>query len=742
MVKGDRDRANTGGRAVERARGERPKKGITRDDLQRPGGGITKRREGMGRKGKVHLASPSGSLRNGTQKAAVVASKNKKWKSAVARRSAIAQFSEGRDGVEDREDEAMVDRGDDRDSDVVLVEREAEERTDERSEAIGERGEGGEAVPIDEDEGGFQDEAVLEVEESLEEAEALADADAEDVARIAAESQLRPETDSGEESGSDPDEDELARTLRFQKKQIALMEEKHGGRRANKSKQGKDRDRDYARPGFKENWENTIGKYENEFFTSGHAKMRTLIGRRNTHTSKSAKNAYRGVKLTEHNCKDIAYCLRNKFGTGFALDNPRSEAFAGFKGCIGQLVRLAIATKYLNIRRAWIGGEVFEHCTNEAVLDVFLHHFKLESTHATLTNKAQHCATLVSQAMSYFRSRPRREDETAEERECRIERDENLKKAYNNVMKKAAHGKKEARIRRKISRSEKNRKAEGNYLTEQDIEGFQKEAAKALAGIIVTFQNARSDAGVDKRDYEGCQKIVDEVLKKKDLLDKWCLNFLVLCMVYGCGQRNQVYTQLVSPSHAELENFKEEKGGSKARVPVEIPIGGMEKTKRDIHVPNVLLDPKTFSYVLFHTKYVLPHMHGKFQIGQEDERKQWLLLHSRNGHQLSSDQVRQSLITWVRDMDSELHLTPMHLRCAYATIQVRKYDEGSHLSHIPKKKFMEMVASVMNTSVEQIENIYASETSGGFTQQVAEVLGVVDTGNESEDAGAGVEDDL
>ena len=83
----------------------------------------------------------------------------------------------------------------------------------------------------------------------------------------------------------------------------------------------------------------------------------------------------------------------------------------------------------------------------------------------------------------------------------------------------------------------------------------------------------------------------------------------------------------------------------------------------------------------------------------------------------------------MKEIDPELNITPMDLRSAYATFMIRKYIErkpGSTLNmhNLSEEEFQSTLAAVMNTSVEQIKQVYAAASHTSYAENVALTLGI------------------
>ncbi len=201
-------------------------------------------------------------------------------------------------------------------------------------------------------------------------------------------------------------------------------------------------------------------------------------------------------------------------------------------------------------------------------------------------------------------------------------------------------------------------------------------------------------------------EIVEDLFSNSRLLMKWCINFLAALMWHGNGQRTQVFTFLKAPTEDQLESFCCS-SGEQSGVPFQILIDEREKRQRNIHLNSIMVTPSIFNFIEFHTRYVLRHLHKKFDIPPGDVRRKFLLLHSSTGYLMKTNNIRASLSSFCNSIDDSLHVTPTMLRAAYASFMVHKYVRGTkdgilEFNQQPQE-FIETLANVMNTSVAMIK---------------------------------------
>lgn len=127
----------------------------------------------------------------------------------------------------------------------------------------------------------------------------------------------------------------------------------------------------------------------------------------------------------------------------------------------------------------------------------------------------------------------------------------------------ASAGKKGARMNKEFSRSTSRRKEALKHVTEAELVDFRRHAASLLDGILETVRARLADNLATDADYASKLSHTKAALTRP-LLDKWCMNLLVLCLLYGNGQRNQDYYCLVAPHSTDLEVFSSRHSGSLA----------------------------------------------------------------------------------------------------------------------------------------------------------------------------------
>jgi len=241
------------------------------------------------------------------------------------------------------------------------------------------------------------------------------------------------------------------------------------------------------------------------------------------------------------------------------------------------------------------------------------------------------------------------------------------------------------------------------FLTETDIAHYGNAGLDVLNGIM---ESCRS-IFVEK----GTEGVTDMLKNTKKILQKWSINFLSTMMLHGGGQRPQVISMLEAPSAVELLDMREkvkQSGVFSLRV-------SFEKRVRSLDLPNVLFPRAMYRAINFHVNYVLPVLYDGHRIGEEDSRRNCLILHTESGFPLESYQVTSTLKSFLKSYDPELRkVTSMTLRASFATGMLRKYRRGDKFGDMTEEAFLGYLAKIMNTSAEQLKETYIASDETSF----------------------------
>jgi hypothetical protein len=263
----------------------------------------------------------------------------------------------------------------------------------------------------------------------------------------------------------------------------------------------------------------------------------------------------------------------------------------------------------------------------------------------------------------------------------------------------------ERREIRRTSRSTPEQKAlKGKMLEESDMEAFQKVARDKCIGVMTAaYENTGGISELFTRSHVGSR-----------MLDKWALNFMVYLLFASSGQRPQVFSSLLVPETEVMAGWRRQPRGA--------PVGlraQMEKTPRAQECPAVQFPGKAAAMIRFHVRHVRPLILNRAGIREGPEDPQTLLLNTRSGNPLSTDEVRSSLGRFVRNQDPELKgITPMVIRSSFASVMFRKYKEGKFPDAGTLEQFLSNLGGIMNTSPEMLMSNYVASNPLDFASSV------------------------
>jgi len=407
-----------------------------------------------------------------------------------------------------------------------------------------------------------------------------------------------------------------------------------------------------------------------------------------------------------------------------ARNGAGTESWAQFRICMGQFVRPCVAYERVDLDNAWRSGEFYKVATEKHIFQAFLQYFRGKARCASIMNKSKLLARFVKGALMYFTQKPLYAEDSAN-RSMISKMEETL--LYLNQM--ASENKKKSRVERARAKEETNRVEGGKFVPEEDFDDFRELAFKRCAGIMESVgsevaKSSNADIATKISVFRGL------IIARPGLLDKWGLNFIALLVFFGNGQRNQVYRMLRAPILPDLLVFERENERENENVPLKLDLveSSTEKVPRDVRIPYIMFDNVILPCLRFHVEVVLPVLHQK-AVENNAIVTQHLLLHTKKGTKLSSMSVRYAVTSFVHGINPELHLTPKDIRASFSTYMIRKYvqaidkkDPTDSFHALPVNVFKEMMAAVMNTSVEMLEQVYMEATYGSYGNHIAQVL--------------------
>ena len=141
----------------------------------------------------------------------------------------------------------------------------------------------------------------------------------------------------------------------------------------------------------------------------------------------------------------------------------------------------------------------------------------------------------------------------------------------------------------------------------------------------------------------------------------------------------------------------------------------IEKTSRAFDMPNVVFSSTLLPFVDFHVQTLRPILIKKNRRKEGSLQEKTLLVDTRSGEPLISQQVARTFRGFLSRIDRELKkITPMALRGSYATMMLQAYRSRTVFKGKSKAKFLEFLAKSMNTSVEQLAVSYAGNDMSDF----------------------------
>jgi hypothetical protein len=251
--------------------------------------------------------------------------------------------------------------------------------------------------------------------------------------------------------------------------------------------------------------------------------------------------------------------------------------------------------------------------------------------------------------------------------------------------------------RREIRRTSRNscegRLAQGKLLIEEDMSKFEEISYNKCKDIIRSCTECPG----------GAEELFGGRLSGEKTLRKWGLNLMVYLMFAACGQRPQVISGLLVPEETELAAWRRDK--RRAQVALHVP---MEKTPRSRDCPAVQFPVRAARLIAFHVREVRPFILGRVGGGRESVSRQgFLLLHTKRGVPLRSENLRSGLDQFILDQDPELTgITPMVLRSSFATMMFKKFKAGQVGDGRTLEQFLSDLGKLMNTSPEMLMSNY------------------------------------
>lgn len=494
----------------------------------------------------------------------------------------------------------------------------------------------------------------------------------------------------------------LSKTLQHQQKTLEAkgrLVSPHSSRK--KKKEEKDQSmlqRAAAAKTKEEKWLVYVDALTDTFFTSRQARC--------LESSRVRKGtiAYHGLLINEENCEDMQEMYKLGWQTKASLGQS-TATYAQFRIAIGQYCRLAVAAGLVDACSLWKKGEVYKLICSMDAVNAFLNYFQIRSAAGTVMCKANHLNTLARFAEIHFRKSHGNWNMECGAVAAVAEYVRCVSRANKSEARRQAHDRQRA----------EDRTLTGKYILPNDFERFRAAAKESCEDMM---SSCVREIGKNGR----CASVLNE-----GFLQKWGINFLCLLMFHGCGQRPQVFTLLESPQELDIAGLRSQCRRMKC---FEIKLSH-EKRQRCIDLPHVIFPKVVLKFVKFHIRHILPAIHEKCCIPDDDPKRRFLLLNTRSGELMLSYSVSSTLRRWIKNHDPDFaDVSAMSLRASFATIMVQKHRQKKILTHLSEDAFISYLSKLMNTSEEQLKQTYIAVEHQDFTTCAKIVAGSISIDDE------------
>lgn len=450
-------------------------------------------------------------------------------------------------------------------------------------------------------------------------------------------------------------------------------------------------------------WQLYVTSLPVDFFTSSEAQLLATAERVRSGNSSATYKAL----LLDHT---ILPDLRTYYNNQVQPQIVRSQGIPTYqqlKLSVGQLARFACASGFCHPSDYCTIGGLFHLSTNEKLHRAFIMGLQSRCTATTVAGKAAKLLKWASFSSCFYS----KEGNQPASSQC------NLTAQF--LRSTAASEKREGRRCARTKKGLVNRIETQNMLLLSDFEGAQKRAVNALEGLVSTlsaaFKNRKAVVPSVRVD------VAYEILGDRDglLLRKWCLNFLCAVVLFGAGQRAQVYSELsltafgVDGNGVVVDSCDEVESCAK-RTGYFFLQSKFEKRLRSTRMPYIRMPVSMFHLYMFHIQYARPAVLRRNGKDSTDDillpTEELLLLNTENGFPLEPRHISSSVKKFFKRMDGELgNVTPLVLRRSYATIMLHRYLKGEICTGKTRAQFLEFLAERLNTSAEQLEDAYCAD---------------------------------
>ena len=438
----------------------------------------------------------------------------------------------------------------------------------------------------------------------------------------------------------------------------------------------------------------TLQSTRPDFFTSQEATLEDET------RAVRGKPAYAALPISQFNNADVQEIYVTEYDRKVRNGGSHSS-FLQMVTVAGQFLRLHIVLGFTDVKKSCDPGSLYRAVCDREALDIFLNYYDAKGECTTVMTKALHLRKISEYAKTFFSDKDAHLHAEAER--SRIK----LQKVYNT---QKSLGRSRASHRKQLE----DRVAEGTVFLEEDFRRCFKIVKLELDGIIAFYESAKNSEGIEQAAAK---------LDSKEIIRKWSMNLLLMLIFAAAGQRPQVYTSLQCPDDSELTDMQDQA----SRIHFFEMRTTIEKTKRKLDFPNVLVNESAFKYVAFHQQVTRCIVVRRTQVDESKDLSKPLLMHTENGDFLTTAQVTRVLKNFMKYNFPELkHITMMSLRSSYGTMMMAAYRDKRLFTDLEEDSFLALLGKIMNTSVEQLMTTYIGIDRSEFEQSAMELNKVLD----------------
>jgi hypothetical protein len=446
-----------------------------------------------------------------------------------------------------------------------------------------------------------------------------------------------------------------------------------------------DGDYDLKQLSVRKAWRKKCRQMEPSLFASNPASR---MEAHNLSPRQPGEQGYSGLGMDEKCSCDMERIYSLQFQPG-EMRGVRSS-YAHLRVSLSQYARLCVCLDLVSLKDLWMPGKVFSLLLEHSALRIFFSYFRLRGQPTTVSNKAANLKLASKHASYYFKAIGN------------SVMDGRANEAFVYISECRKWERRE--IRRTSRHTLEGKMACGKLLEEKDMNAFEDIAYKKCRDLV---RSATECLG-------GAAELFGDTRAGQQRLNKWALNFMVYLMFVAGGQRPQVFRSLVVPEETELSAWRRD--GKRAEVALHVPL---EKTPRSRECPAVQFPVRAARLIAFQVREVRPFIFSRVGHTESPSTQSVLLLHTKTGEPLTTDELRSGLSRFLVAQDPELKgITPMVLRSSFASIMFKKFKDGSIDDGKTLEQFLSDLGQVMNTSPEMLMSNYMAYDPLDFPSSV------------------------